>query len=103
MARRAASGYRLSPKAEDDLSDIWLYTAQNWSMGQAENYLRGLEEKLRQLCQNPRLAPERSEISPPVRLYIYRSHLVIYRIEGEFLAIIRVLHNRQHWQALIES
>ena len=34
--------YALSPLAEIDLEDIWLYTFQNWSLAQADSYHRDL-------------------------------------------------------------
>jgi toxin ParE1/3/4 len=95
--------YRLSPAAQNDLSGIWDYTALMWSPDQADAYLRGLAEKLDVLCVHPEIARERREIDPPVRLHSYRSHLIIYRIEDDHLAIIRVVHRRQHWQALLDE
>jgi len=32
--------YRLSPLAEADLEEIWLYTFRQWSREQADGYLR---------------------------------------------------------------
>lgn len=32
-------GYRLTPKAEADLEDIWFYTAESWSPAQADRYI----------------------------------------------------------------
>ncbi|SBW04135.1 hypothetical protein KL86DPRO_20264 [uncultured delta proteobacterium] len=31
-------GYRLSPLAEADLEEIWLYTFRQWSLEQADDY-----------------------------------------------------------------
>lgn len=103
MPQRTLSGYRLSPQARNDLGNIWSYTAQTWSADQADTYLRGLDQKLGDLCLNPESARERKEIDPPVRLHPYRSHLVIYRIEGDQLAVIRIVHYRQHWQLLLNE
>ena len=103
MPRRPIEGYRLAPAAQNDLSGIWDYSALMWSPDQADVYLRGLAEKLDVLCAHPEIARERREIDPPVRLYSYRSHFIIYRIEDDHLAIIRVVHRRQHWQALLEE
>lgn len=103
MPRSPIEEYRLSPAAQIDLSDIWDYTVAMWSADQADAYLRGLGEKLQVLCSHPEIARERTEIDPPVRLQPYRSHLIIYRIEDDHLAIIRVVHNRQHWQALLNE
>ncbi len=101
MPRRPVDGYRLTPAARGDLADIWDYTARTWSTDQANSYLRGLDRKLHDLCRNPEIARERPEIDPPVRLHPYRSHLIVYRIEVNHLAVIRIVHSRRHWQALL--
>jgi len=51
--------------------------------------------------ETPLIARERSEIDPPVRLHPYRSHAVIYRVEADHLAVIRIAHIRQRWQSLV--
>lgn len=103
MPENPIKAYRLSPAAQADLNGIWDYTAEMWSSDQADSYLRGLGEKLAILCDHPEIARERTEIDPPVRLHPYRSHLIIYRIETDHLAIIRVVHTRQHWQGLLNE
>lgn len=103
MPQSRIDEYRLSPAARTDLSRIWDYTAEIWSSDQADTYLRGLGERLEALCSHPEIARERTEIDPPVRLLPYRAHLIIYRIEHDHLAIIRVVHGRQHWQALLSE
>jgi len=103
MTRRLVDEFRLSPASQNDLDKIWDYTAEMWSPDQADVYLRGLSDKLGDLCRHPEIARERIEINPPVRVHPYRSHLIIYRIEDDHLAIIRVVHGRQRWQALLSE
>lgn len=52
------------------------------------------------LGQNPQMVRERSEISPPVRVYPCGSHVIVYILDhsGEVL-ILRVRHGREDWQA----
>jgi toxin ParE1/3/4 len=101
MPPERVSEFRLSPAAQQDLDGIWDYTAATWSPDQADDYLRGLGDKLALLCENPLIARERSEIDPPVRLHPYRSHVIIFRVEADHLAVIRIAHMRQRWQSLV--
>ena len=43
--------YRLSPLAEADLENIWLYTFKNWSLEQADGYQREIIAAIEQLAQ----------------------------------------------------
>jgi len=95
--------YRLSPAALNDLDAIWDYTAPNWSVSQAETYIRGLTADLDLLVQHPGIARERVEICPPVRLYRSESHLIIYRIEAEWLDMLCIVHARQNWAAYLNE
>lgn len=44
--------YRLSPLAEADLEEIWLYTLRYWSVEQAGSYLRNLVETFEGLAKS---------------------------------------------------
>jgi toxin ParE1/3/4 len=94
---------RLTPKAEDDLEDIWSYTAETWSANQADRYLDELLEKFDLLLAMPEIAHERTEFTPPVRIHPSGSHLLVYRIEVDHLLIIRVLGARQNWQIILDK
>ncbi len=97
----AADGWRLTPAAERDLTEIWDHSARTWSVDQAEAYLRGLSQLFDTLASQPEMARERTEFRPPVRLHPHRSHLVVYRIAEGHIAILRVLHARRNWRALL--
>jgi len=51
----------------------------------------------------PEMARERSEFSPPIRIHLSAEHLIIYRIESDHLAILRVLGAGQDWQAILRA
>ena len=76
MAGEPLKDYRLTPAARSDLEAIWRYTAERWSVAQAEAYLTGLKATLAGLIVNPRIARERTELTPPVRIHPYGSHMV---------------------------
>ena len=91
----------LTPEAEIDLEDIWIYTAKLWSVIQADNYIDGLVAKFNLLAAAPLIARERHEFSPPVRVHHYQSHVVIYRVSGGDLQVLRVAHMKQNWARLL--
>jgi toxin ParE1/3/4 len=62
-----------------------------------------LADKLTLLCENSFVAPERAEIDPPIRLHRYKSHVIIYRVEDDHIAVIRIAHMRRDWQALLND
>lgn len=86
------------PLAEADLSTIWDFTAERWSVEQAESYLTGLQDMLALLCGHPEIARSVQELNPPVKLYPYRSHLVIFTAGETSLEVIRVVHMRSNWR-----
>jgi toxin ParE1/3/4 len=83
---------RLSPKAEADLDDIWLYTLDNWGRNQAKEYLLALDRAIELLRDNPMIGLSVEDIRPGYRRMPMTSHIIIYRTQGDSLEIIRFLH-----------
>lgn len=102
MPQDELKGFRLTPAAQNDLETIWDHTVSQWPVAQAETYLQGLHKTLDLLVSQPRLGRERGEFTPPVRLHAYRLHMVIYRIEGQYIEVIRIAHNRQNWGVVLD-
>lgn len=105
MSRRAPEPLRLllRPAARRDLSEIWDFTAASWSPAQADAYLGALRGAMDLLCAAPDMARERTEFRPPLRLHPCRSHLIAYRWQGDALEVIRILHARRDWAALLSE
>ncbi len=97
MAEGKLEGYRLTPAARADLAAIWTYTADTWSVAQADAYVGGIRRNLELLLVYPLMARERLEIDPPVRIHRHRSHLIVYRIEPPYLIVIRIRHGHEDW------
>jgi toxin ParE1/3/4 len=102
MPKPAVTEFRLNPAALRDLDAIWDYTAQNWSVAQAETYIRGLTADMDLLVHNPKLARESHLTRPPVRMYRSGSHLIVYRIAAGWLEVLRIVHVRQNWTDLLD-
>lgn len=103
MADDFPGSIRLSPKAESDLEDIWQHTASEWSAVQADRYIDGLVDVFELLLTMPHMARERTEFVPPIRIHPTGVHLVIYRVDGDRLDVLRVLGGRQDWQMVFDS
>jgi len=103
MPANNPTAYRLTPAAQNDIEDIWLYTAQQWSMAQADRYADILEDTFERLLFMPEMARERPEFDPPVRIHPSAEHLIIYRIEADHIAILRILGARQDWHAILRA
>ncbi|MDW9232878.1 toxin ParE1 (plasmid) [Burkholderia cepacia] len=84
---------RLTPLAEADLEDIWIYTFDRWSLEQAERYVGDLVMAFERLAR-------REWVGRPSRAgdvywrYLVGSHVVFYRETADTLDVIRVLHQR---------
>lgn len=86
--------YRLTPLAESDLEEIWLYTFQNWSIEQADTYISSFVAAFEALStgkKQGRLADVRQDF----KKYLCGSHMIYYLEYSDRLDIIRILHQRQ--------
>jgi toxin ParE1/3/4 len=102
MVAVECTGYRFTPKAEEDLEDIWRYSAETWSADQADIYIDTLIRTIETLVAMPTLARERMEFHPPVRIHPSAEHLIIYYMDADQIHIVRILGGRQNWRALLE-
>ncbi len=103
MSFDEARPYRLAPRAYDDLDDVWRYSAETWSIEQADHYIDGLVRVFETIAALPTLARERSEFDPPVRIHTHQSHLIVYVLAGEHVDILRVLGGRQDWLSILRA
>jgi toxin ParE1/3/4 len=90
--------YRISRRADQDIIDIYLWGHRRFGPPRAELYHDALMQTFDLIAENPRIARERPQFVPAVRIYPHQSHLVIYGLEGEDVLILRVLHGRQEWE-----
>lgn len=86
--------YRLTPAAERDLEAIWIYTAQHWSVEQANHYTDMLTGAFAELAQSPKMAPACDYIRPGYRRQSVERHMIYFRITNYGIAVIRILHER---------
>lgn len=87
--------YRLSPKARDDMENVWLYTLSQWGPEQTEKYIDDLAASFDLLTTNPRLVKNFDNIRPGYRKHPTLRHVIYYREDDYGIAVIRVLHDHQ--------
>jgi toxin ParE1/3/4 len=103
MSSARPGAYRLSPAALADLDDTWRYTAETWSIDQADDYVDGLARAFDTIADTPEMAREWTEFDPPVRIHVHRSHLIVYSPRDDHVVVLRVLGGRQNWQAILRA
>lgn len=90
--------WRLSGAAEEDLIEIWLTGFERHGPAQADRYQDGLEATFELLTAFPKLARERSELTPPLRVHPFGVHIILYLVQSDgSVFVVRVRHKREDW------
>lgn len=84
--------YALRELARADLEAIWVYTAEQWSVEQAEHYLNSLFACLRDLAWNPQLGRLRDEVKAGYRSFPQGRHVVFYLVVPAGVEVIGIVH-----------
>ena len=83
--------HRLSPLAEADLEEIWLYTFRQWSLEQADKYHRGIMAAIDGLASG-RMIGQRTYVREGYWKYRAGMHTIYFRCSDDYLDVIRILH-----------
>lgn len=83
----------ITPKAESDLTGIWLYTCEEWGAEQADTYLDQLEAGMKQLLRYPLLGADYTHVLTGYRRLQVEHHAVFYQVLEPEVLVVRVLHD----------
>ncbi len=97
------AGFLVSKAAYNDIRSIAVYTQKTWGVARRRRYLSGLNDKFVTLADMPEMAPERCEFVPPVRIFPYEKHLIVYVHENAGILILRVLHRNMDIDAQLSG
>lgn len=86
---------RLLATAQDQISEILLYTEEKWGEEQRNVYLDRLMTAIDRLASSPEAGKKRDDLSEGLRSFPVGSHLIYYWYRENLLVIARVLHYRQ--------
>ncbi len=69
-----------------------------WGAKRAEAYYNGIYDTFIDIADFPLANRERSEIKTGIRIQIYESHLIIYRVLDDAVEVVCVVHGHYDWQ-----
>lgn len=87
--------YIISEKALDDLNNIWIYTAENWSIEQADRYYNLIMDEIEFVAENFETMKDFGSVRRNYRYSKVKSHLIFCnKIENTEMEVVRILHEK---------
>jgi len=93
---------RRSPQAEADLEGIF-DDLDRGNPAAASRYAAEFRQKSRALAQFPELGRNRPEIAPDLRSTLVDPYVIFYRVQGDVVQILRILHGRRDLRSLMRA
>ena len=97
--------HRLAPAATFDLDDIWIYIAkESGNLEVADKIIDAITERFWLISRHPHIGRGRDEdLRSGLRSFPVGKHLILYRVEGEDVIILRVLRGSRNIETLFRS
>lgn len=91
------SEYIISEKALEDINKIWIYTAENWSVEQADRYYNAIIDEIEYIVQKFDMALDSGRIRKSYKYSKIKSHLIFFKKnKSNEIEVVRVLHERMN-------
>ncbi|NIP39280.1 MAG: type II toxin-antitoxin system RelE/ParE family toxin [Candidatus Dadabacteria bacterium] len=84
--------YELSVKADQDLTEIYIYSYSNFGETKADSHFLGLEQRFLKLAENPNLGIKIDYIREGCFRYEYVCHSIFYKQKEDGILVMRILH-----------
>jgi len=81
----------ISPEAEQDLLDIWLYIAEDNPVN-ADRFLDRLEGQALKLAEFTEIGIDRPDLAPDLKSFPLDRYVLYYRANTGGIELVRVLH-----------
>ena len=89
------SEYVISEKAVEDINNIWIYTAENWSVAQADRYYNLIYDEIEYIINNFDMGRDFGKIRKSYKCSKVKSHLIFFKKNKiNEIEVVRVLHER---------
>jgi len=93
---------RRTPQAETDLAEIFEYLHQH-NPSVAEHYATAFYEKGQALARFPEIGRSRPEIAPNLRSTLVKPYVIFYRLDGDVVQILPILHARRDLRSIMQA
>ncbi|MBZ9722598.1 type II toxin-antitoxin system RelE/ParE family toxin [Mesorhizobium sp. CO1-1-11] len=91
--------YRLTPRASQDLRDIW-HTIAIENEKAADKLLMRIFDKMELAAGHPKMGSARPELSATARVLIEGRYIVIYEPQPDGVLVVAIVHGMrdpEHW------
>ncbi len=96
--------FRLSPEAEAELAENWLYIARDSGRLETANHvIDNITETLWSLAQNPYIGRRRDhDLRPGLRTFTTGQYVIVHRIEqNDVVLVLHIFHGKRDIDALL--
>src|SRR5260370_6073091 len=94
--------HRLSPEGEAELDEIWWFIVQSGGgVDTARRVVATIAERFHLLAAFPHLGRARDDLRPGIRRFTASDYLILYKVEGEDVLILHVVHGRRNMEVLL--
>ena len=87
-------GLIVAPRAQRDIRSIHLFGARHWGDAQADAYQATLTKAADLLREYPLIGRARDDLGAGLRSWPVEHHVPYYRINGDVVEVVRILHER---------
>ena len=86
--------YFFTKAAEADLTDIFIYTLEEWGENQVYIYKSQLKSRLEALVEFPDIGRKHPKLSQDIYYVVEGKHYIFYKKVEEGIEVLRLLHHR---------
>lgn len=90
---------RFSAQAETELQEIWLYSVENWSVAQADDYVASIIVTAKRLTEGFVFSRPADHIAKGYHFCASGSHHLYFRVDGDMIVVERIIHQSRDAKA----
>jgi toxin ParE1/3/4 len=91
--------YKLSSKASVDISEIYIFGIHKFGIEVAKSHLSGLHHISNRLFERTELWRPAFYIKNGLFRYNYKSHVIFFTADDDFVFVLRVLHKNMDFES----